>query len=186
MPGVSKFGICRHGEANRPVTYYLPEFINDCRILVPTEDDGCYLISNAELQAGTDGPAYRKSKTMDDRASGKNIVHMWGRKAQGILHDGWLEVQQVFNDFDGTWVRESGEQIVVKDGIVKKGQEGDFIVSSNSSCALLVDGTLYVGQRDGNVLQWEDGDIWHRDEAAPPDQSEAPRIRVGRMPLLPS
>jgi len=71
-------------------TLYLPEHIKGKRVLVETEDVGLYRIDNSELQSGTTGLHYRMSTKLDDRAE---PMAAYGSVVQGMLRDGWLEVQ---------------------------------------------------------------------------------------------
>jgi len=72
-------------------TLYLPEHVKGKRVLIETENAN-YRIDNSELQSGATGLHYRMSMQLDDRAE---PMALYGSIVQGILRDGWLEVQLI-------------------------------------------------------------------------------------------
>merc|ERR1719174_2643180 len=69
---------------------FLPQYVKGKCVIIETDDVGFYRIDNSELQSGATGLHYRMSTRFDDRAE---PMADYGSIVQGVLCDGWLEVQ---------------------------------------------------------------------------------------------
>jgi len=79
-------------EASSQEACFLPEFIQGKRVIVPTKEEGKFLIDNSQLSSQKPGLAYRRTPSLDDRLDG---VVAYGSIIQGQLEGGWLELAAV-------------------------------------------------------------------------------------------
>lgn len=82
------------------VTFYLPEHLHGKAVIVASASAGCYCIDNSELQADSEGLAYRNTKRLDDT---EGFTAPWGAVVEGVLKDGWLQVQMAEGQIKRQW-----------------------------------------------------------------------------------
>jgi len=76
---------------------FLPECLQGSQVLVPTDEEGYFLVYNPELRGNSEGVQYRRSMDLNDRDP---ALAKWGEKLQGVLIDGWLKVSAAKPEYD--------------------------------------------------------------------------------------